>query len=103
MLIVSYIREYLLAAADEYFGDAVVMHIIGQLLALAQGKDIPLEPDGSLGEGLGSLFSVRHFRSFEAMGLLEIRDSQPVIPELLRPVVALGAMLTLADLELDQA
>lgn len=36
------------------------------------------------------------------MGLLQIRDSQPFIPEPIRPVVVLGAMLTLAELELTE-
>lgn len=36
------------------------------------------------------------------MGLLQIRESQPFIPEPIRPAMVLGAMLTLADLELAE-
>jgi len=96
MFIVSYIREYLLGETDMYFGNIAVGQTIGQLLALAEISD---EPSGA---ELAATFSVRHLRNFESMGLLEIRDGQPFIPEPLRPVVVLGAMLTLADLELAQ-
>ena len=96
MLVVGFIREYLLGETDQYFGFIAVEHTIEQLLALVSEKEdssneVPFEP-----------FSVRHLRSFESMGLLQIRESQPFIPEPIRPAMVLGAMLTLADLELAE-
>ncbi|NWN88752.1 MAG: hypothetical protein HLX51_09475 [Micrococcaceae bacterium] len=96
MFIVSYIREYLLGETDQYFGNIAVRHTVGQLLSLAEVSDIPSAEDPF------SAFSIRHLRNFESMGLLEIRESQLFIPEPLRPVVVLGAMLAMTDLELAQ-
>lgn len=99
MFMVSYVREYLLGAVDQPLGEIAVVHTIAELLKLAEANEPSPELDISAETGLGSPFSVRHLRSFELMGLLEIRESRPFIPEPLRPAMAFGAMLALADLK----
>lgn len=99
MFMVSYVREYLLGAIDQPLGNIAVTQTIAQLVELAQAEEPLVEPDISPEVELSSMFSARHLRSFESMGLLEIRQSQPFIPEPLRPVMAFGAMLALAGLK----
>lgn len=99
MFMVSYVREYLLDAVNQPLGEIAVIHTIAELLASAQANDPSPELDSSPDAEHSAFFSVRHLRSFESMGLLEIRDSKPFIPEPLRPALAFGAMLALADLK----
>lgn len=102
MFIVSFIREYLMGETDAIFGGAAVIGTIGQLVAAGRTNDDAVASDTSSGAEFGAVFAIRHLRMFEAMGLLEIRDGKPFIPEPLRPVVVLGALLTLAEIELGQ-
>lgn len=99
MFMVSYVREYLLGAVDQPLGEMAVILTVAKIMELVQAQEPTAQPDNSSEAEPASLFSARHLRSFESMGLLEIRDSRPFIPEPLRPVMAFGAMLALAELK----
>lgn len=99
MFMVSYVREYLLGAVDQPLGNIAVTQTIAEIMELAQADEPLVELEASPEAELSSMFSVRHLRRFESMGLLEIRKSRPFIPEPLRLAMAFGAMLALADLK----
>lgn len=103
MFIVSFIQQYLVQEADALFGVFAIEQTIAQLVTLAEANDELTETDSSSSDAeLGSIFSSRHLRNFESMGLLEIRDAKPFIPESLRHVVMLGCAFAVSDLELGQ-
>lgn len=95
----SYVCMYLLGAIEQPFSEASFFQTVANILELAQTQEPPDEVDAPSETELNPILSVRHLRSFERMGLLEIREAKPFIPEALRGVMVFGAMLCLAELK----